>query len=394
MPQPPPHHLHRVITLWPLLFNGLGVIVGAGIYVAIGAVIERAGDASPLSFLLAGIPAVLTGLCYAELAGRFPEASGSVAYVRHGFGSQRLAQLTGAAMTFAVAISAASIALGAVHYLAALVPLPPPLMVVLLVGGFTGIAMYGVGTGVRLAAAMGVIEIAGLVAATVAGLVTIPPGHAVAWVPLSLIGWQGAFAGAFIAFFAFIGFETMVNLAEEVKTPQRTLPLAILGAVGASLVLYIAVASAVVLADSPVGNPLLGLFDDKGAQLFAAVASIAVANGVLVQIIMLARMFYGMAGNAQLPAVLRRVDPRTGSPRHATLLAGGIILAVALMVPFERLLAVTNTVALGVFTLVNLALWRVQRRAPAGPGVFTVSRWVPPAAALSALALLGAEILR
>lgn len=394
MPQPPPHHLHRVITLWPLLFNGLGVIVGAGIYVAIGAVIKRAGDASPLSFLLAGIPAGLTGLCYAELAGRFPEASGSVAYVRHGFGSQRLAQLTGAAMTFAVAISAASIALGAVHYLAALVPLPPALMVVLLVGGFTGIAMYGVGTGVRLAAAMGVIEIAGLVAATVAGLVTIPPGHAVAWVPLSLIGWQGAFAGAFIAFFAFIGFETMVNLAEEVKTPQRTLPLAILGAVGASLVLYIAVASAVVLADSPVGNPLLGLFDDKGAQLFAAVASIAVANGVLVQIIMLARMFYGMAGNAQLPAVLRRVDPRTGSPRHATLLAGGIILAVALMVPFERLLAVTNTVALGVFTLVNLALWRVQRRAPAGPGVFTVSRWVPPAAALSALALLGAEILR
>ena len=101
MPQPPNAALRRVITFWPLVFNGLGVIVGAGIYVAMGAVIARAGDAAPLSFLLAGIPAVLTGLCYAELAGRYPEASGSVAYVRHAFGSDRLAQLTGGSVHFA-----------------------------------------------------------------------------------------------------------------------------------------------------------------------------------------------------------------------------------------------------------------------------------------------------
>jgi APA family basic amino acid/polyamine antiporter len=105
-------------------------------------------------------------------------------------------------------------------------------------------------------------------------------------------------------------------------------------------------------------------------------------------------MFYGMADNGQLPSILRRVDPRTGSPRPATLLAGSIIHVVALMVPFDRLLAVTNAVALGVFALVDLALWRVQRRVPAEPGIFTVSRWVPPAAALSALALLGAEVLK
>src|SRR5690242_20085751 len=85
--------LRRVLTFWPLVLYGLGVIVGAGIYVAIGAVIQRAGNSAPFSFLLAGIAAGLTGLCYAELASRVPEASGSVGFIREGFGSRRLAQL-------------------------------------------------------------------------------------------------------------------------------------------------------------------------------------------------------------------------------------------------------------------------------------------------------------
>src|SRR5690242_18516953 len=100
--------LRRILTFWPLLLYGLGVIIGAGIYVAIGSVIARAGDAAPVSFLLAGITAAMTGLCYAELASRFPEAAGSVAYVRHGFGSAALAKLTGLTVTVTVAISTAS----------------------------------------------------------------------------------------------------------------------------------------------------------------------------------------------------------------------------------------------------------------------------------------------
>ena len=94
-----PPTLRRVLTLWPLIFYGLGIIVGAGIYVAIGAVMARAGDSAPVSFLLAGVAAALTGLCYAELGSRFPEASGGVSYVRHGFGSDRLANATGIAIT-------------------------------------------------------------------------------------------------------------------------------------------------------------------------------------------------------------------------------------------------------------------------------------------------------
>ena len=385
--------LRRVLTFWPLLFYGLSVIVGAGIYVAIGAVIGRAGAAAPLSFLLAGIAAAATGLCYAELANRFPEASGAVSYVKHGFGSEALAQLTGAALTLAVAIAAASIARGATQYLGVLLPLSPSLLIVLLVGGFTAIALSGVRVSVGIAAAMGFIEIAGLVAATIAGLFAAPAFHMAGMVPTDLAGWHGAISGAFIAFFAFIGFETLANLAEEVRDPHRTVPRGILGAVAASVVLYVAVAAAAVLADRTAGNPLIGLFNGTGASVFAAIGGIAVANGVLVEIVMLARLFYGMARSGQLPAILGRVHPRTQTPALATLLAGTIVLAAALLVPFQRLLVLTNAITLAVFALVDLALWRVHRNATAAAQGVTVPRWIPALGVVLSLMLMLAEFL-
>jgi APA family basic amino acid/polyamine antiporter len=385
--------LRRVLSLWQLIFYGLGVIVGAGIYVAIGAVIERAGTAAPLSFLLAGSAAAMTGLCYAELASRFPDASGAVSYVRHGFGSDRLAVLTGAAVTLAVTVAAASIARGAVNYLAVLVTAPAPLLIIALVGGFTAIAAYGVRESVGLAAALGAIEIAGLIAATIAGLLAAPDFHVANMVPTDVAGWRGVVAGAFIAFFAFIGFETLANLAEEVTDPHRTLPRGIIGAVGVSIVLYVAVALAVVLADRSGESPLIGLFVGSGASAFAAIGGIAVANGVLIEIVMLARLFYGMAHNRQLPGFLGKINPRTQTPVTATLVAGGIVLATALLVPFEQLLALTNAVTLAVFVLVDVALWRIQR-APAAPSQrVMVPRWLPPVAAALSLVLMLTEII-
>jgi amino acid transporter len=390
---PPAPVLRRVLSLWQLIFYGLGVIVGAGIYVAIGAVIERAGTAAPLSFLLAGSAAAMTGLCYAELASRFPDASGAVSYVRHGFGSDRLAVLTGAAVTLAVTIAAASIARGAVNYLAVLVTAPAPLLIIALVGGFTAIAACGVRESVGLAAALGAIEIAGLVAATIAGLLAAPEFHVANMVPTDAAGWRGVVAGAFIAFFAFIGFETLANLAEEVTDPHRTLPRGIIGAVGVSIVLYVAVALAVVLADRSGESPLIGLFVGSGASAFAAIGGIAVANGVLIEIVMLARLFYGMARSQQLPGLLGRINPRTQTPVPATLVAGGIVLATALLVPFEQLLVLTNAVTLAVFVLVDVALWRIQRSPTAPSQRVMVSRWLPPVAAALSLVLMLTEII-
>jgi len=385
--------LRRVLTFWPVVLYGLAVIVGAGIYVAIGAVVGRAGDAAPFSFLLAGLSAGVTGLCYAELAARFPEASGGVAYIRHGFGSDRLAQLAGVAITISVAISAASIAGGAVHYLVVLLPLPIPLLISIVVVGFTAVSVLGVRESVGAAAAMGIVEIAGLLAATVAGFLQAPNLDLTSMWPADAAAGRGVFAGAFIAFFAFTGFESLANLAEEVKDPMRTVPRGIMAAVAASLILYIAVASAAVLGDSAADSPLLGLFTGKSATAFAAIGTIAVANGVMVQIIMLARLFYGMARRGQLPSGLARIDPTTRTPVRATILAGIIVLAAALLVPFERLLVLTNALTLVVFLLVALALWNVQRRQRPVAGQFAAPRWVPPCAAALSLILLMSEFL-
>lgn len=402
MTSPPPPQLRRVLTFWPLLLYGLGVIVGAGIYVALGAVIRRAGEAAPVSFLLAGIAAGLTGLCYAELAGRFPEAGGAVAYVKHGFGSVRLTRLVGLAMTLAIIIGAASITHGTVKYLHVLLPLPPLVLICLLIGTFTLIAVIGVRESVGVAAIMGVVEIVGLLVATAVGLFNAPDFHLPNLLPTTLPGWGGVLAGAFIAFFAFIGFETLANLGEEVRDPPRTLPRGILAAVAVSVVLYVTVALVAVLGASTSDTPLLALFSGHGAIAFAVVGTIAVANGVLVHIVMLARLFYGMARNGHLPGFLGYVAPRTQTPVRATLLASALVLITAVALPFERLLALVNLLTLAVFVLVDLALWRIHRGAAAsgvadggvadGGAYFQAPHWVPPIAALVSLALIGAAL--
>jgi amino acid transporter len=390
---PPQVALRRSLTVGSLLFYGLAIIVGAGIYVAIGSVIERAGAAAPLSFLLAGAAATMTGLCYAELASRFPEAAGAAAYVKQGFGSDRAAQLTGVALTLAVAIAAASIASGAVHYLSLLIGLPPTALIVLLVATFTLLAMAGVRESVGFAAVIGAVEILGLVVAAAVGFLAAPAFDVAAMWPAGLAAWQSVVTGAFIAFFAFIGFESLANMAEEAKDPRRTVPYSIVGAILVSTLLYVVVAAALAFAGRGGQSPLIDLFQGSYATLFAAVGALAIANGVLVEIMMLARLFYGMARRRQLPAVLGRVHPGTRTPVVATLLAGGIVLVAALLIPFEQLLALANALTLGIFIVVDLALWRIQRRQPAGEGVFVVPRWVPPVAAALAGGLIVVEAI-
>lgn len=383
--------LRRSLTLGPLILYGLGVIVGAGIYVAIGEVVERAGTAAPVSFLLAGLVAAATGLCYAELAGRFPEAAGAAAYVRHGFGSDRLSLATGLALALAIVVATASIASGAAQYLGLLLPWPAPVLTALVVLLFTCVAALGVRASVFLAAAIGAVELLGLLAAIASGLWHADGTSLAAMLPQGAAGWNGVAAGAFIAFFAFMGFESLANMGEEVRDPHRTLPRGILGAIVASLVLYLAVSVAAV-AGGREPDSLAGLFRGMGATVFALVGTLAVANGVLVQVVALARLLFGVARRGQLPAVLARVHPRTRTPLPATLLAGGMVLAMAVLLPFAHLLALANVITLAIFALVDLALWRVQRHHAPQPDRFRVPRLLPPLAATLALGLIVAEM--
>jgi amino acid transporter len=394
--------LRRVLGTPLLVFYGLGVIIGAGIYVLVGSVVGAAGTAAPWSFLLAGVLAGLTALSYAELAVRFPEAAGAAAYVKEAFGSDRLSQIVGLAVAAVVMLSTASIARGGIGYFQAFAAWPDPLIAGGVVLLFTAIACLGVRESVGFAGALTLIEIGGLLFVVAAGgpaLLSLPERIGELMPDADAAALAGVTAGAFLAFFAFIGFENLANMAEEARAPERSLPRAILISLGVSTLLYVVVTAVAILAlplaelvASPA--PLLLVAARAtwfSADLFAAVALVAVANGVLIELVMLARLLYGMARRGWLPRVLGEVSHRS-VPIPATLCSGAAVLALTISLPFVSLVAITSTITLLVFAIVNVALWQLQRRQPRTAG-FRAPPFVPPAAAVANVALALAQLL-
>lgn len=399
--------LKRSLTLPLLVLYGLGVTVGAGIYVLIGSTAGRAGALAPTAFVLAAVVMGLSGAAFAELAGRMPLSAGEAAYVRAATRSDRLALLTGSLVLIVAIISAAAIAKGAAGYLGVFLPLPRTLLTVGLILVLGAIAAFGIKEAVGLAAIMTVIEICGLLAIVVASLVTHPDDMmqiAVASVPTSLD--RAAFAGivgAFLlAFFAFIGFESLVNLAEETHAPARVIPRAIFLTLILSTVLYILVviaAMAVVptreLAASPA--PLSIVFQrTTGASplVISAIAVFATINGVIAQLILASRILYGLAQQGVLPPTLGVIDRRTQTPLLATALSTAAVTFLAATIDLDRLADMTTVVMLVVFALVNAALIIIKRRGDAPPAdAFQAPMWVPVCGVLACLAMLGAGFL-
>jgi len=394
-----PHGLARVLGVWSLTLYGVSVVVGAGVYVALGEVIARAGASAPLSFLIAGAAAALTGLCYADLASRWPHAAGAALFVEKGFRSPQLGRAVAVALTIAVGVAAASIASGAVTFAAPFLSAPAWMALSALIVGFTGLAAFGVRESTGFAALVGLLEIGGLLAATAAGIMRAPDLDPAIFIPHGAAQWNGVCAGAFIAFFAFIGFEALANMGEETHDPARAVPRAILGAVGISVALYALVAAAAVWGGAQrfgapaAENPLLALFDGRAALVFAIVGALAIANGALVEIIMLARLCFGMARHGRAPAFFARVHPRTKTPLAATCAAGAFVLLVALFLPFERLLVLSNVLTLSIFVAVDLAAMRVRSQADAPPSALRLPRWLAPMAALMCAGLALSEFV-
>ena len=194
----------------------------------------------------------------------------------------------------------------------------------------TSIAAYGVGESVWLAAAIGILEIGGLIAATIAGLVAAPELHIRTMVPVDLAGWGHTVSGAFIAFLRSSASRHWRTWPRRRRIHDRTVPRGILGAVAVSVVLYVAVATASDISDRAADNPLLDIFAGAGAWVFAMCGLSRRRQRLLVQIVMLARLFYGMACNRQLPTLFARVSSWTGTPLPATVLAGCIVSVAAL----------------------------------------------------------------
>lgn len=383
--------LKRRIGPGLLTAYGVGVMVGAGIYVLVGAVAGSAGVWAPLAFLLAGLVALPSALSYAELSARMPVAAGEAAFIEAGFGQKWLALLVGLAIVVAGTISGAAVLRGGVGYLSAILPVDPMILIIAVGAILTLIASIGVLASLSVVALFTVVEVTGLLLVSWAGFTAEPVAG---FIMPAAPEWTGIAAAIAICFFAFIGFEDLENMAEEVRDPTRTMPRAILTSLAITAILYALVSFAAVrsvpqnvLANST--RPLALVWEagsGRSSEFLSAIAVAAAVNGVLAQIVMAARVLFGLGRRTKFLAPFTHAHPRFGTPVLATALIGVTVIAAALALPLESLAIATSAVLLGVFLLVNASLIVLKRRQPDAP--FRIPAWVPWAGLLAAIAAL------
>ena len=396
--------LKRTIGLPVLLFYGLGNILGAGIYVLIGKVAGEAGIYIPLAYFTAFVVAGFSAFTYSELAARYPLAAGEAVYVDEGFHLPALSSLTGLLIACAGMVSAATIARGFYGYFNTFVQLPEPVVVagiILLLGLLT---VWGISQSVGAAASLTVIEVVGLLLVIWAGrdLLADMPAHIdVLAPPMQYSAMVGIALGSFLAFFAFIGFEDMVNIAEEVKNPKRNLPAAILLALLTATIIYVLVALVAVLSvnvdtlsasKAPLAD-VLAANSGISPRIISVISMIAIVNGALIQLIMASRLFYGMAARGWLWKRLGSINASTQTPVAATVLVVITTLALALWFPLEALAKGTSYLALIVFALVNAALVRIKQSKPAPKGVINNPLWVPVTGFITCVGLVALQLM-
>jgi len=380
--------LNRSLSLPQLVLYGLGTTIGAGIYALVGELAGISGYLAPASFLFASLIAGLTAMSFAELSGRYPRCAGAALYVKEGFSADHLSKLVGLLVIAAGLVSASALVNGFVGYLHEFVELGRSTIIVLVVLSLGFIAAWGIKESVTIAVIITVIEIGGLllvIAVSVGGLEMDSPRWNDLLPSLDTSSFGSIFAGSLLAFYAFIGFEDMVDVAEETIHVKRNLPLAIMLTLGITTLLYMTIMITAVMTISPEvlatsEAPLALIYEHhtgKEPVIISFIGMFAIINGALIQMIMASRVFYGLSSRGQLPAVLQIVHPKTRTPLMATVLATVIVLVLALIGRLATLAEATSVIMLIVFSMVNLALWRIKLRDPNPVDTIVFPFWIP-----------------
>lgn len=404
-----PTGLRRNLTMSQIALYGLGNILGAGIYVLIGEIAGIAGSLAPLSFLLAAAVAAFTASSFAEFSARYPVSGGGALYVHKAFNRPGLTVVVGLLMMLTGIVSAATIARGFVGYLDVFINVPETLTICVLLLGLCALASWGIQQSVSTAVAITLIEIFGLL--LIVGVANLAePGVALTEITAAQpaaganteglrAGWAGLLGGSFLAFYAYIGFEDVVNVAEEVKSPRKNMPLAIAIALITATLLYAAATASALLVLTPAelassDAPLAAVFEaatGNSPWFISIISMFAVINGALIQIIMCSRICYGLAQEALLPPRLGHLNSKTQTPVNATVLVSLIITIAAISLSIETLARFTTTVLLVVFILVNAALLKVKHRDGNPDGSFSAPPLVPVLGILASAGFLAAE---
>jgi len=355
--------LKRHMGLFHLTMYGVGIIIGAGIYVLIGEATSFAGNSVWISFLLGIIVALFAGLSYAELAALFPKAAAEYTFVKHAFKNNFLAFIIGWLTAITSMITAATVALGFGGYFAQFIDLPITLSAILLLGILSIVNFIGIKESAWANTIFAIITVGGLVLIIFLGMTfetTEPVDYFDA--PNGVTGIILAFV---LIFFAFIGFEDMANVAEEVKRPKKTLPRAIILSVLITGVIYILVSLSVVRvinweelgrSAAPLAAVAERSLGPEGGVVLSAIALFATASTVLITIVAGSRMLYGMANNKSLPLSLGKIHSKTKTPWIAVI---GILITSVAFAFIGDIVIVANITVFAVvitFAMINLSV--------------------------------------
>jgi len=361
--------LKRSLSLFEATFYGVGIILGAGIYALIGQAAGTAGNALWMSFLIGAVISALTGLSYAELSAMYPKAAAEYVYVKKAYSSKFLAFMISWLIIFTGILSAATVALGFSGYFTKLVfpEVTNGLLIfiaIILIAILSFVNFYGIKESSKMNVIFTVVEMSGLVLIIFLALASGKYGS-VNYLEAPQ-GFGGIIAASILVFFAYIGFEDIVNIAEETKSPKKFIPRAIFLAIIITTALYILVSVATVslvdwnsMKDVPnplalaAGNSFLG---NHAGFALSVIALFATTNTVLIILVVTSRMIFGIARDRALPSILAKIHPKRKTPWIAAIAVGLLSIVFLFLGKIETIASVTSLGAFISFGTVNLAL--------------------------------------
>lgn len=363
--------LKRDVTLGTAILYGVGIILGAGVYALVGEAAGLAGNSLWISFVLAAAVSAFTGLSYMELISMFPRSAAEYTYVKNAFKNNLLAFNVGWIEIFADTIAASAVSLGFAGYFHVLFGTPIILTAIVLIFIMSVVNFWGIKESSRLNVVFTLVEIAGLVVVVMLALVYGKFGS-VNYLEMPR-GVTGTLSAAALIFFAYIGFEDLANISEEVKDARKTVPKALLASVVITTVIYVLVSMAVVsLVDwqdlaaskAPLALAVSSVLGGQGFWMMSIVALFATANTVLLTLIVSSRMMYGMGRDRSLPEALSKIHKKRRTPYVAVLVTMILAMAFVLFGHINIVASITDVGTFYIFIFVNASAIMLRYRMP------------------------------
>jgi basic amino acid/polyamine antiporter, APA family len=380
--------LNKVLGAFDLTMLGIGAIIGTGIFVLTGiAAAEHAGPALILSFILSGLACAFAALCYSEFASTVPASGSAYTYSYATFG-EFIAWILGWDLILEYGLASSAVSSGWSGYLQGLlagfgIHLPTALTgafdpskgtfinlpAVLIVVALTGLLYMGVKHSTRLNSIMVIIKLAVVLLFIAVGVGYVKPEH---WTPFMPFGFSGVAQGAATVFFAYIGFDAVSTAAEEVRNPQKNMPIGIIGSLVVCTVLYIVVSLILTgivpykLLDvpNPVAFALQFIHQNWAAGFISLGALLGITTVLIVMLYGQTRLFYAISRDGLLPSALSEIHPKTKTPTKSVLLTGVLVAIFGGLVPLDQLAELTNFGTLLAFIVVSIGIVVLRKTRP------------------------------